>query len=63
MTLIKILQWIQLLFGFCILGCLFHKKTINSTKNHFIVCLTILVFSILIIPPIGRNYVSAVTMQ
>ena len=62
MDLTLILQILQVFLAFYVITC-FYTKGKNNKNCSCCGLILILVVSIMIIPPIGRNYMSAVTIN
>ena len=60
MSFLNVLQLLQAILAIFVLMLVFKK---GGVKHHFHVALACLVASILVIPPLGRNFINGATME
>ena len=60
MSFLNVVQLLQAILAIFVLMLVFKK---GGVKHHFHVALACLVASILVIPPLGRNFINGATME
>jgi hypothetical protein len=63
MNSVLLIQYAQIILALYLFIMLFMKSPIKTTCDPFIICLILLVISLMIVPPMGRNFLSALNIR